>query len=103
MNNNSLKQSEVRPDQDVFASDPFAILHAPSRITTNTNVDNSDSASRNISPSPALPPKKGKSAPPRPAPPKKLANKTTSDQNFADFDDFDAKVSTFIVCLTVPV
>lgn len=92
-------------DKDPFGCDPFAALHAPQRPT---------------SPSPALPPKKSKQRPPRPAPPK-MAGSTgpspslspnptpTPSQDpfaapdpfasggaadgFADFSNFDSKFS----------
>ncbi|XP_031329295.1 epidermal growth factor receptor substrate 15-like 1 isoform X2 [Photinus pyralis] len=86
--------------KDPFGCDPFAILHAPTR----------DSAPppRPTSPSPALPPKKGKQPPPRPAPPrpappgaKQQADDFGSSDpfsssgggGFANFADFDSKFS----------
>ena len=48
------------------------------------------------SPSPALPPKQAKKAPPRPAPPRPALPKASKDgfgSGFANFDDFDMKVS----------
>ncbi|XP_039277256.1 epidermal growth factor receptor substrate 15-like 1 isoform X3 [Nilaparvata lugens] len=75
---------------DPFGDDPFAALHAPQRPT---------------SPSPALPPKKSKQRPPRPAPPKMaptpsptptpdpFASAATGADSFADFSNFDSKFS----------
>ncbi|KAK5647503.1 hypothetical protein RI129_002395 [Pyrocoelia pectoralis] len=86
--------------KDPFGCDPFAILHAPTR-------DSAPLPPRPTSPSPALPPKKGKQPPPRPAPPrpappsvKQMDDFGSSDPfssssggSFANFADFDAKFS----------
>lgn len=53
----SKKSADTHETEDPFGEDPFAALHAPVRAT---------------SPSPALPPKKSKQPPPRPAPPKSV-------------------------------
>jgi hypothetical protein len=97
--------------QDPFGEDPFAALHAPLRPE---------------SPSPALPPKKSKQPPPRPAPPRPIQgpqtllrrsppitslinsndpfnninsiNNTTNNAfDFADFAKFNQKVSIIII------
>lgn len=68
-------------DKDPFGCDPFAILHAPTREGGAT------------SPSPALPPKKGKQPPPRPAPPRPQPPRPSQPPQFANFADFDSKVS----------
>ncbi|XP_058810166.1 epidermal growth factor receptor substrate 15-like 1 isoform X2 [Phymastichus coffea] len=84
----------VQSVYDPFGEDPFAALHAPVRSG---------------SPSPALPPKKTKQPPPRPAPPRSSQGshvsilgclKSTSVKNesdpftleFADFDNFQSKI-----------
>jgi epidermal growth factor receptor substrate 15 len=76
----SLKQN----GKDDFGSDPFAVLHAPPKGSEPQD-------------SPALPPK-AKSKPPRPAPPRPAQGPKPSSNNdsfgsFANFDDFDNKVS----------
>ncbi|XP_045468404.1 epidermal growth factor receptor substrate 15-like 1 isoform X3 [Harmonia axyridis] len=84
------------PDKDPFGCDPFAILHAPTR--------DGSIPTRPTSPSPALPPKKSKQPPPRPAPPRPQPPKKSSQNDpfggdsfgssgsgFADFSDFDSK------------
>lgn len=68
-------------DKDAFGCDPFAILHAPTREGGAT------------SPSPALPPKKSKQPPPRPAPPRPQPPRPAQPTGFANFADFDSKVS----------
>ncbi|KAL5288484.1 Eps-15 family protein [Megaselia abdita] len=88
--------------KDDFDSDPFASLHAP---TGQGHVLSPGAQKgpppRPESPSPALPPKKAKQPPPRPAPPRPLqapqpqtdAFGTSPSGGFADFADFDNKVS----------
>lgn len=61
--------AKFQTNKDEFGSDPFAILHAPTSASQITSQQNS---SRSESPSPALPPKKSKQPPPRPAPPRPL-------------------------------
>ncbi|XP_056646712.1 epidermal growth factor receptor substrate 15-like 1 isoform X3 [Diorhabda sublineata] len=91
------KSATTEADKDPFGCDPFAILHAPTR--------DGSAPPRPSSPSPALPPKKSKNPPPRPAPPRpQPPNMKKSQQadafgsdpfgnrgGFADFSDFDAK------------
>lgn len=96
----------MQDNKDPFGCDPFAVLHAPTR----------DGAPppRPTSPSPALPPKKSKQPPPRPAPPRPAPPSVKQSQpqmqtdafgspdpfassgggGFANFADFDAKVSS---------
>jgi hypothetical protein len=55
------------------------------------------------SPTPTLPPKQAKKPPPRPAPPRPVLPKASNDgfgSGFANFDDFDMKVSNdfYISC-----
>lgn len=54
----------LQPDKDAFGCDPFAVLHAPTAASAGGPPQ------RPESPSPALPPKKSKQPPPRPAPPR---------------------------------
>lgn len=71
--------------KDDFGSDPFASLHAPPK----------GSVVEPESPSPALPPK-AKAKPPRPAPPRPAQGPKVdsfASSGFANFDDFDNKVS----------
>ncbi|XP_059614607.1 epidermal growth factor receptor substrate 15-like 1 isoform X2 [Phlebotomus argentipes] len=81
--------------KDKFDEDPFAILHAPTGGGSNlhTNIAPSSQLSyRSTSPIPALPPKKSKQPPPRPAPPKSMQSKVKQfdDSNdFANFADFN--------------
>ncbi|CRK98478.1 CLUMA_CG011835, isoform A, partial [Clunio marinus] len=75
--------------KDAFGSDPFAILHAPPAGSSPSHPPES--------PSPALPPKKAKQPPPRPAPPRPSQGPKTDSfgsSSFANFDDFDIKVSS---------
>lgn len=90
-------------EKDPFGCDPFAVLHAPTR--------DGGPPGRPTSPSPALPPKKSKQPPPRPAPPRPQPpsmkqNNMQSDPfaepgndpfgssgGFANFADFDSKVT----------
>lgn len=76
--------------KDAFGSDPFAILHAPAQGSSPSHAPES--------PSPALPPKKAKQPPPRPAPPRPVQGPKgdTMSSSFANFDDFDIKVSLSI-------
>lgn len=67
--------------------DPFAILHAPPKVSSNTTTP----SPRSESPSPALPPKKSKQPPPRPAPPRPAPpslHQSGFDADFADFSGF---------------
>lgn len=80
-------------DKDAFGCDPFAILHAPTRPSS------APPPQRPESPTPALPPKKGKQPPPRPAPPRPALYNTVASHNssstsseFADFTNFNSKV-----------
>jgi epidermal growth factor receptor substrate 15 len=73
--------------KDDFDSDPFAALHAPPKGSKPPE-----------SPSPALPPQQATKPPPRPAPPRPALPKASNDgfggsSGFANFDDFDMKVS----------
>ncbi|CAH1102861.1 unnamed protein product [Psylliodes chrysocephalus] len=91
------KPTTTEAEKDPFGCDPFAILHAPTR--------DGSAPPRPTSPSPALPPKKSKNPPPRPAPPRPLPPSFKKPQQsdafdsdpfggsggFADFSDFDAK------------
>lgn len=80
-------------DKDAFGCDPFAILHAPTRPSS------APPPQRPESPTPALPPKKGKQPPPRPAPPRPAPynaptshNSSSVHSEFADFSNFNTKV-----------
>lgn len=92
-----------QPNKDPFGCDPFAILHAPTR--------DGSVPPRPTSPSPALPPKKSKQPPPRPAPPRPAqpplvkrnsqpdafgSDPFESSGGFADFSDFENKVTYYI-------
>ncbi|XP_054736825.1 epidermal growth factor receptor substrate 15-like 1 isoform X1 [Anastrepha obliqua] len=98
------------PGKDDFGSDPFAALHAPTGQgqVLSPNTQKSGPPPRPESPSPALPPKKSKVPPPRPAPPRPMqgparpaqpsadafgSNTSSGGGGFADFADFDNKVS----------
>lgn len=75
----------ISQSKDDFGSDPFAALHAPPK----------GSVIEPDSPSPALPPK-AKGKPPRPAPPRPSQGPkidSFGSSSFANFDDFDNKVS----------
>lgn len=81
-------------DKDAFGCDPFAILHAPTRPSS------APPPQRPESPTPALPPKKGKQPPPRPAPPRPAPyhaplshNSSSASSEFADFSNFNSKVT----------
>lgn len=88
---NLSKSSDKHEDKDAFGCDPFAILHAPTRPSS------APPPQRPESPTPALPPKKGKQPPPRPAPPRPAAYTPISNNNssvsseFADFANFNSK------------
>ncbi|XP_036330466.1 epidermal growth factor receptor substrate 15-like 1 isoform X2 [Rhagoletis pomonella] len=99
------------PGKDDFGSDPFAALHAPTGQgqVLSPNTQKSGPPPRPESPSPALPPKKSKVPPPRPAPPRPMqgparptqpstdafgSNTSGGGGGFADFADFDNKVSS---------
>ncbi|XP_069964511.1 epidermal growth factor receptor substrate 15-like 1 isoform X2 [Bactrocera oleae] len=99
------------PGKDDFGSDPFAALHAPTGQgqVLSPNAQKSGPPPRPESPSPALPPKKSKVPPPRPAPPRPMqgparpvqpatdafgSNTSGGGGGFADFADFDNKVSS---------
>ncbi|XP_055690639.1 epidermal growth factor receptor substrate 15-like 1 isoform X2 [Lutzomyia longipalpis] len=83
--------------KDKFDEDPFAILHAPTTggaPNLHTNIaPSSQMAYRSTSPIPALPPKKSKQPPPRPAPPKSIQTKVkqfeSESNDFANFADFN--------------
>lgn len=78
----------LQTGKDDFGSDPFAILHAPTAGSSPMHAPES--------PSPALPPKKAKQPPPRPAPPRPSQGPKTDafgSSSFANFEDFDIKVS----------
>jgi hypothetical protein len=78
--------------KDDFGSDPFAMLHAPPKGSNPSPI---------CTESPALPPKK---KPPRPAPPRPNPPKSNDGfgSSFANFDDFDLKVSEKLkLCLIV--
>lgn len=81
----------LQAGKDDFGSDPFAILHAPTQGSSPMHAPES--------PSPALPPKNKKAPPPRPAPPrptmgpKAPQSDAFGSSSFANFDDFDVKVS----------
>ncbi|XP_050510062.1 epidermal growth factor receptor substrate 15-like 1 isoform X2 [Diabrotica virgifera virgifera] len=91
------KAAPTESDKDPFGCDPFAVLHAPTR--------DGSAPPRPTSPSPALPPKKSKNPPPRPAPPRPQPPNFKKGQqsdafgsdpfggggSFADFSNFDAK------------
>lgn len=100
--------------KDPFGCDPFAILHAPTRDSVTGPPP------RPESPSPALPPKKSKQPPPRPAPPRPMLPPTPSptpaaadpfgapsndpfagSDGFADFSNFNSKVSSRNLTSTV--
>ncbi|GAB0100609.1 epidermal growth factor receptor substrate 15-like 1 [Sergentomyia squamirostris] len=87
--------------KDKFDEDPFAILHAPAAGgNVHTNIaPTSQMAYRSTSPIPALPPKKAKQPPPRPAPPKSMQNKVkpfeSESNDFANFADFEKHLSDF--------
>uniref|UniRef100_A0A6I9V1E5 epidermal growth factor receptor substrate 15-like 1 isoform X1 n=2 Tax=Bactrocera dorsalis TaxID=27457 RepID=A0A6I9V1E5_BACDO len=100
-----------QPGKDDFGSDPFAALHAPTGQgqVLSPNAQKSGPPPRPESPSPALPPKKSKVPPPRPAPPRPMqgparpvqpasdafgSNTSGGGGGFADFADFDNKVSS---------
>lgn len=94
----------MQDEKDPFGCDPFAVLHAPTR--------DGSMAGRSASPGPALPPKKNKQPPPRPAPPRPappgpkspvqdafgaarndpFAAEGAGGGAFANFADFDDKV-----------
>ncbi|XP_050524898.1 epidermal growth factor receptor substrate 15-like 1 [Daktulosphaira vitifoliae] len=88
---NTSKLSNRQEDKDAFGCDPFAILHAPTRPSS------APPQQRPESPTPALPPKKGKQPPPRPAPPRPAPYTPSSQTNsstiseFADFSNFNSK------------
>ncbi|XP_050440385.1 epidermal growth factor receptor substrate 15-like 1 isoform X2 [Adelges cooleyi] len=91
---NTSKLTDKHEDKDAFGCDPFAILHAPTR------PNSAPPPQRPESPTPALPPKKGKQPPPRPAPPRPApyhapTSHTNSSANseFADFSNFNSKFS----------
>ncbi|XP_067631425.1 epidermal growth factor receptor substrate 15-like 1 isoform X2 [Eurosta solidaginis] len=104
--------------KDDFGSDPFAALHAPTGQgqVLSPNAQKSGPPPRPESPSPALPPKKSKVPPPRPAPPRPLqaptrptqpatdafGSNTSSGGGFADFADFDNKVSSIPLPISFP-
>lgn len=92
--------SVLQKEEDPFGCDPFAILHAPPRPGTTSNIP-SPSVARSESPSPALPPKKCKQPPPRPAPPRPAPPAVPSgfDADFADFSGFSHKVSVRFVAV----
>ncbi|XP_055700710.1 epidermal growth factor receptor substrate 15-like 1 isoform X2 [Phlebotomus papatasi] len=82
--------------KDKFDEDPFAILHAPTTGGGNVHTNiapSSQLAYRSTSPIPALPPKKSKQPPPRPAPPKSIQSKVktfeSESNDFANFADFN--------------
>ncbi|ENN71982.1 epidermal growth factor receptor substrate 15-like 1 isoform X3 [Dendroctonus ponderosae] len=106
---------QAEPEKDPFGCDPFAVLHAPTRESLSTGPP----PPRPSSPSPALPPKKSKQPPPRPAPPRPTqppAIKKSQDSfgsepfdagfasgtGFADFSNFEAKLSTSRAAPTRP-
>ncbi|XP_025423267.1 epidermal growth factor receptor substrate 15-like 1 isoform X2 [Sipha flava] len=91
---NVSKSSDKYEDKDAFGCDPFAILHAPTRPSS------APPPQRPESPTPALPPKKGKQPPPRPAPPRPAPyhapvshNSSSTSSEFADFANFNSKFS----------
>ncbi|XP_055921879.1 epidermal growth factor receptor substrate 15-like 1 isoform X2 [Eupeodes corollae] len=107
------------PGKDDFGSDPFAALHAPTGQgqVLSPNAQRSGPPPRPESPSPALPPKKSKQPPPRPAPPRPVQGPPRPSQptgdafgppsgggGFADFADFDNKLSALapVVAVTAP-
>uniref|UniRef100_A0A0A1WYN6 Epidermal growth factor receptor substrate 15-like 1 n=1 Tax=Zeugodacus cucurbitae TaxID=28588 RepID=A0A0A1WYN6_ZEUCU len=108
-----------QPGKDDFGSDPFAALHAPTGQgqVLSPNAQKSGPPPRPESPSPALPPKKSKVPPPRPAPPRPMqgparpaqpaadafgSNTSSGGGGFADFADFDNKVSSIPPPITFP-
>ncbi|KAH8329473.1 hypothetical protein KR074_011523 [Drosophila pseudoananassae] len=93
--------------KDDFGSDPFAALHAPTGQgqVLSPNTGKSGPPPRPESPSPALPPKKSKLPPPRPAPPRAAPPATSfgGSGGFADFEEFDNKLHTAATSHQQPV
>lgn len=105
---NSNASAVPETNKDPFGCDPFAILHAPTRGDVSP-APGDGAPPRPTSPSPALPPKKSKVPPPRPAPPRPAAppkvksadpfggdafGGSNSSSGFADFSDFETKLSS---------
>ncbi|KAL1448849.1 hypothetical protein WDU94_000103 [Cyamophila willieti] len=86
--------------KDPFGCDPFSAGGGTAAAASGATLGATGGGGpppRPESPSPALPPKKSKQPPPRPAPPRPLAPTqpvASTTQEFANFDNFNTKVSS---------